>query len=57
MEWNAYQNNVIILLDLLHKLLEALLKLTPILGAGHQQSHVQRDNLKVIHMSAQHYSL
>ena len=57
MEWSAYENDIIILLDLLHELLEALLKLTPILGARHQQAHVQRDNLQVIRMSAQHCSL
>jgi len=57
MEWSTYQNDVIILLDLLHELLEALLKLTPVLGASHQQAHVQRDNLQVIRVSAQHYSL
>lgn len=42
----AHQNDVIILLDLLHELLQALLELSPILGASHQEAHVQRDHLR-----------
>lgn len=42
----AHQNDVIVLLDFLHELFEALLKLSPVLGASHQQPHVQRDHLQ-----------
>ena len=42
----THQNDVIILLDLLHELLETLLKLTPLFGAVHQQTHVQGHHLK-----------
>lgn len=40
-----HQDDFAVLLDLIHQLLEALLKLSAILGAGHQQSHIQRHNL------------
>lgn len=41
----AHQNDIVILLNLLHQLLEPLLELTTVLGAGHKQSHVECDHL------------
>lgn len=41
----THQNDVIILLDFLHELLETLLKLSPVLGTSHQQTHVKSDHL------------
>eukprot|EP00983_Pelagomonas_calceolata_P003741 122068-Pelagomonas_calceolata.AAC.3 len=40
-----YQDDIVALLDLIHQLLQALLKFTPVLGASHQQTHVQRHHL------------
>ena len=36
------------LLDLVHELLEALLKLSAVLGARNQQAHVQGHNLQAV---------
>ncbi len=41
----THQDDVVVLLDLVHQLLEALLELTAVLGAGHQQAHVQGHHL------------
>ena len=41
----AHQDDVVVLLDLVHQLLQPLLKLTAVLGARHQQPHVQRHHL------------
>lgn len=43
--WKTDQNNVIILLDLLHELLETLLKLSSVLCTSYQQTHVKGDHL------------
>lgn len=42
---STHQDDVVVLLDLVHQLLQALLKLTTVLGTGHQQAHVQGDHL------------
>mmetsp|Transcript_26776 Transcript_26776/g.58372 ORF Transcript_26776/g.58372 Transcript_26776/m.58372 type:complete len:1072 (-) Transcript_26776:90-3305(-) len=40
-----HQNDVVVLLDLIHELLQTLLKLTTVLGTGNQQTHVKGDDL------------
>ena len=52
----AYQNDVIILLDFLHKFFEALLKLSPVLGTGHKETHVQGDHLNTMHIQVSELS-
>ena len=42
---HTHQDDVVVLLDLLHELLQALLELTAVLGARNQQAHVQCDDL------------
>ena len=43
---DAYQNDLSVLLDFFHQLLEALLKLTTVLSAGNQQTHVKSNDLQ-----------
>mmetsp|Transcript_870 Transcript_870/g.2578 ORF Transcript_870/g.2578 Transcript_870/m.2578 type:complete len:743 (+) Transcript_870:2502-4730(+) len=40
-----HENDVIALLDLLHELLQPLLELSPVLGTGDEQAHVQSNDL------------
>ena len=41
------ENGVLVLLDLLHHLLEALFEIAAIAGAGEQRAHVEREHRRV----------
>ena len=43
---HTHQDDILVLLDLLHELLEALLKLTTVLGSSNKEPHVQSDDLR-----------
>ena len=45
MSSESHQNNLCVLLDLFHELLETLLKLASVFGASHKETHVQSYDL------------